>query len=79
MRVLAAIHEQKILHSVVGDKQIHAAVVVDIGRDHAQAFAEPLPRQNVVGLSVRSTQNDVHPQKNPCGILRFRLGAASCF
>ena len=49
IRSRTAIDEQKILHRVVGDKQIHAAVVVDVGRDHAQAFAQgfamsvPLP------------------------------------
>ena len=41
-RVRSAIHEQEILHGVVGDEQVHAAVVVDVGGDHAEPFAEGL-------------------------------------
>ena len=35
-----AIHEQKILHRVVGDKEIHAAIVVDVGGHHSEALSQ---------------------------------------
>ena len=38
----ATIHEQKVLHGVVCDKQIHPAIVIDVGRYHAQTLAERL-------------------------------------
>ena len=37
---LAAVHEQEVLHGVVGDEQIHQAVVVDVGGDDAERLAE---------------------------------------
>ena len=36
---LPAIHEQEILHRVVGDEQIHQAVIIDVRRHHAQPLA----------------------------------------
>ena len=42
-RVLrAAIHEEEILHGIVGDEEVHQAVVIDVGGHHAEAFAERL-------------------------------------
>ena len=37
---IAAIHEEKIRYGIVGDEEIHAAVIVDVGRDHAPGFAK---------------------------------------
>src|SRR5215469_688935 len=34
------VHEQKIGHGIVADPQIHQAVVVNVGRDHAPSFSE---------------------------------------
>ncbi len=39
IRPRTAIHEEKILHRVVGDKQIHPAIIVDIGCDHPEALS----------------------------------------
>ena len=40
----AAIHVEEILHRVVGDEQVHPAVVIDVRGDHAEALAERLAR-----------------------------------
>src|SRR5215469_4581985 len=37
---VAAVGVEEILHRVVGDEEVHEAVVVDVGGDHAKAFAE---------------------------------------
>jgi hypothetical protein len=34
-----AIHEEEILHRVIGHKQIHPAIIVDIGGDHPEPLA----------------------------------------
>ena len=37
---LAAVGEQEVLHRVVGDEEIHQAVAVDVGGDHAERLAQ---------------------------------------
>ena len=43
--VVPAIDEQEVFHGVVGNEQVHAPVIVNVGGHHAQAFAHgPLDR-----------------------------------
>ena len=40
--IRSAVHEEEVLHGVVGHEEVHAAVVIDVGGHHAQAFAQGL-------------------------------------
>ena len=41
---VSAVHEEEVRDGVVGDEQIHSAVVVDVGCDNAPGLAEMLSR-----------------------------------
>src|SRR6266478_5668233 len=36
----AAVHEQEVLHRIVGDKQVQAAIVVDVGPPNTETLAQ---------------------------------------
>jgi hypothetical protein len=38
--VFAAVDEEEVLHRIVRDEEVHQPVVVDVGRDHPEAFAQ---------------------------------------
>src|SRR5260221_1923366 len=52
---VAAVAEEKILNRIVGDEEIHPAVIVDVGRDDTPCFAKNFPDARFSGDVREST------------------------
>src|ERR1700675_2343527 len=62
---VAAIREQEVGHCIVGDEQIHATVVIDVGSNHAPSLARKIA--NAGGLAYVGKSPVAIVMKEPAG------------